>query len=99
MLCQDGLHLLPTGLPLPYRQGRAIQGEAVGGGQATDYRFPEAQSCVDNDLVSRTGRRVGSEQNTGHLGGYESLNHDGDGGLVLAEPLALPISDGACRPQ
>ena len=51
LLRQNGLHLLPSGLPLPYRQGRVIQGKAVGRGETADYRLPEAQSRVNNELV------------------------------------------------
>ena len=52
LLRKNSLQLLPSGLPLQYSQGCAIQGKAVGGGQATDNHLPETQSRVNDELVS-----------------------------------------------
>src|SRR5215217_7960149 len=98
-LRQHGRHLLPPGLPLPHRKGRTIQGIAVGGGQTADYRFAEAKCRVDNDLVPRAGHGIGGEQDAGHLRSHQPLDYHGDGNLVVAEPLALPVSDGTSRPE
>src|SRR5215218_1273573 len=99
VLRKNSLHLLESGLPLPHRQGCAIQGKAVRGGKTADDCLPETPDSIDDDLVSRAAHRVGGKQDAGHLRGYEPLNYYCDGGPVVVKALTLPIGYGAHRPQ
>ena len=81
------------------RPAGAVQHIVLRRDASGNHGLAQAGAGVDHNFTPFARHRVRAEQDSGGVRRHHVLNDDGDGNLPRVDPLALPVGDGAVRPQ